>query len=171
MYTWPDAARLNVFECEPMSKNALADTSPTVVVFLMRTDTAHTVTLRKKQISEDVREVFDLFDFWDGRDGLIGAEKVGDLLRCLGLNPTKSLVKKMGGTEKPGEKQFSFEEFLPIVKSILKVDDIGTFREFSEAFKSFDREGMGFITAGEMNYMLTSMDFIKKVMKGHTWKK
>ncbi|XP_052785048.1 myosin, essential light chain, adductor muscle-like isoform X1 [Mya arenaria] len=149
---------------------------------------------------EDVREVFDLFDFWDGRDGLIGAEKVGDLLRCLGLNPTKSLVKKMGGTEKPGEKQFSFEEFLPIVKSILKVDDIGTFREFSEAFKSFDREGMGFITAGEMNYMLTSMgerltdeetdaimhdtdttpdidgnlkyeDFIKKVMKGHTWKK
>jgi len=57
----------------------------------------------------------------------------------------------------PGEKQFSFEEFLPIVKSLLKVEDIGTFAEFCEAFKSFDREGMGYITAGEMNYMLTAM--------------
>ena len=49
-----------------------------------------------------MREVFDLFDFWDGRDGLIGAEKVGDLLRCLGLNPTEALIKKHGGTTKPG---------------------------------------------------------------------
>jgi len=49
-----------------------------------------------------VREVFDLFDFWDGRDGLIGAEKVGDLLRCLDFNPTLSVVKKHGGTDKPG---------------------------------------------------------------------
>mgnify|MGYP000051834331 CR=1 FL=1 len=50
----------------------------------------------------DVREVFDLFDFWDGRDGLIGAEKVGDLLRCLGFNPTVSVVKTHGGTDRPG---------------------------------------------------------------------
>ena len=56
-----------------------------------------------------------------------------------------------------GEKQFSFEEFLPIVKSILKIEDTGTYAEFCEAFKSFDREGMGFITAGEMNYMLSAM--------------
>ena len=51
----------------------------------------------------DVREVFDLFDFWDGRDGLIGAEKVGDLCRCLGLNPTQSLILKNGGTQKVGQ--------------------------------------------------------------------
>lgn len=149
---------------------------------------------------EDVREVFDLFDFWDGRDGLIGAEKVGDLLRCLGFNPTQAVVKKHGGTEKPGEKQFSFEEFLPIVKSMIKIEDTGTYAEFCEAFKSFDREGMGYITAAEMNYMLSAMgerltdaetdaimtdtdtqpdydgnmkyeEFIKKVMRGHEWKK
>jgi len=142
-----------------------------------------------------VREVFDLFDFWDGRDGLIGAEKVGDLLRCLGLNPTISVIHKHGGTDKPGEKQFSFEEFLPIIKSILKIEDIGTYAEFCEAFKSFDREGQGYVTAAECNYMLTAMgerlsdtdmdhimvdtdtspdldgnlkyeEFIKKVMKG-----
>ena len=54
-------------------------------------------------IFSDVREVFDLFDFWDGRDGLIGAEKVGDLCRCLGLNPTLALIKKNGGTTKVGQ--------------------------------------------------------------------
>uniref|UniRef100_A0A8W8J0Y1 EF-hand domain-containing protein n=1 Tax=Magallana gigas TaxID=29159 RepID=A0A8W8J0Y1_MAGGI len=43
---------------------------------------------------EDMKEVFDLFDFWDGRDGLIDAVKVGDLLRCCGLNPTNALIYK-----------------------------------------------------------------------------
>jgi len=51
---------------------------------------------------EDVREVFDLFDFWDGRDGLVDGAKIGDLLRCAGLNPTNALVLKNGGTEKFG---------------------------------------------------------------------
>lgn len=49
-----------------------------------------------------MKEVFDLFDFWDGRDGLIDAVKVGDLLRCCGLNPTNALIYKNGGTKKSG---------------------------------------------------------------------
>ncbi len=53
-------------------------------------------------IVSDIREVFDLFDFWDGRDGLVDAAKVGDLLRCIGLNPTNALIKKNGGAEKFG---------------------------------------------------------------------
>ena len=50
-----------------------------------------------------MREVFDLFDFWDGRDGLIDAVKVGDLLRCCGFNPTNALVYKNGGTRRSGK--------------------------------------------------------------------
>ena len=50
----------------------------------------------------DVREVFDLFDFWDGRDGLVDGAKVGDLLRCCSLNPTNKLVFDNGGTKKLG---------------------------------------------------------------------
>ncbi len=46
--------------------------------------------------------MFDLFDFWDGRDGLVDAAKIGDLLRCTGLNPTNALIKRHGGTEKFG---------------------------------------------------------------------
>jgi len=50
----------------------------------------------------DVREVFDLFDFWDGRDGLVDGFKVGDFLRCCGLNPTQALVFSNGGMKKLG---------------------------------------------------------------------
>merc|ERR1712142_66755 len=65
---------------------------------------------------DDVRDVFDLFDFWDGRDGLIDAVKVGDLLRCVELNPTENLVTGWGGTTVMGQKQYSYEEFLAIYK-------------------------------------------------------
>jgi len=50
----------------------------------------------------DVRDVFDLFDFWDGRDGLVDGFKVGDFLRCCGLNPTVSQVSSNGGMKKLG---------------------------------------------------------------------
>jgi len=49
---------------------------------------------------EDCKEVFDLFDFWDGRDGLVDAAKVGDFLRSLGLNPTEEIIQKNGGCKK-----------------------------------------------------------------------
>ena len=51
----------------------------------------------------DCKEVFDLFDFWDGRDGLVDAAKVGDFLRSLGLNPTEEQILKSGGCKKMGE--------------------------------------------------------------------
>ena len=50
----------------------------------------------------DVRDVFDLFDFWDGRDGLVDGFKVGDFLRCCGLNPTQAVVYSNGGMKKLG---------------------------------------------------------------------
>ena len=49
-----------------------------------------------------MREVFDLFDFWDGRDGLVDGAKVGDLLRCCQVNPTNKVVFDHGGTKKLG---------------------------------------------------------------------
>jgi len=148
---------------------------------------------------EDVREVFDLFDFWDGRDGLVDGAKIGDLLRCAGLNPTNALVLKNGGTEKFGEKQYKFEEILPIFKAVSDETDTGTFADFMEAFKTFDREGQGFVAAAELRHVLTSLgerlsdadvdsilkftgteedldgnikyeEFIKKVMAGPTGK-
>jgi len=106
---------------------------------------------------EDVKEVFDLFDFWDGRDGLVDGAKIGDLLRCTGLNPTQAIVYKNGGTKKFGEKQYKFEEILPIYKAVTAEPDTGTFADFMEAFKTFDREGQGFMTMAEMRHVLHNL--------------
>lgn len=54
-------------------------------------------------------------------------------------------------------ENYSFEEFIPIVKQIAKETDTGTLQDFMEAFKSFDREGMGYISLAEMRHMLTAM--------------
>ena len=51
----------------------------------------------------DVKEVFDLFDFWDGRDGLVDGAKIGDVMRCIGLNPTNKQILENGGTKKFGQ--------------------------------------------------------------------
>jgi len=106
---------------------------------------------------EDVKEVFDLFDFWDGRDGEVDGSKVADLLRCAGLNPTNALVIANGGCEKFGEKQYKFEEILPIYSAVAKETDTGTFADFMEAFKTFDREGQGFISSAEFRHVVGNL--------------
>ena len=50
----------------------------------------------------EAKEVFDLFDFWDGRDGLVDGVKLGEFLRCCNMNPTQEIVYKHGGTKKLG---------------------------------------------------------------------
>lgn len=47
--------------------------------------------------------MFELFDFWDGRDAEVDASKIGDVIRCVGLNPTLEIVRKNGGTDKMGK--------------------------------------------------------------------
>jgi len=56
-----------------------------------------------------------------------------------------------------GEKQYKFEEILPIYKQVSADSEAGTFADFMEAFKTFDREGQGFINAAELRHVLTSL--------------
>ena len=56
-----------------------------------------------------------------------------------------------------GEKQYKFEEILPIFKAVSDETDTGTFADFMEAFKTFDREGQGFVAAAELRHVLTSL--------------
>lgn len=112
--------------------------------------------LSKSEV-EDFREVFDLFDFWDGRDGEVDSAKVGDVVRCLGMNPTVEMSVKHGGARKFGEKNYKFEELLAIYQAISKEKEFGTIADFVEGFKTFDREGQGFVSLAEIRHILTAM--------------
>jgi len=58
-----------------------------------------------------------------------------------------------------GEKSYKFEEILPIFKAVSSNPDNnpGTLAEFLEAFKTFDREGQGYINGAELRHMLKSL--------------
>jgi len=56
-----------------------------------------------------------------------------------------------------GEKQYKFEEILPIYSAVAKETDTGTFADFMEAFKTFDREGQGFISSAEFRHVIGNL--------------
>nr|VZI50524.1 unnamed protein product [Spirometra erinaceieuropaei] len=105
---------------------------------------------------DDIREVFDLFDFWDGRDGMVDASKVPDLLRCTGINPTNSICLKNGACKNPGEIQYKFEEFLSVYQAILRDRPNVTKAMFTELFRTFDRESQGLIDAAQLRAVLVT---------------
>ncbi|XP_064615696.1 myosin, essential light chain, adductor muscle-like [Liolophura sinensis] len=115
------------------------------------------------QISDEeldhLEDAFDLLDFWDGRDGLIDAAKVGDLLRCVGFNPTNRTVHQVGGASEMGEGHYNFDDILTIYNNTkARTNHHGDAEngDIREAFRSFDREGRGFISMAELRLMLTS---------------
>jgi len=106
---------------------------------------------------EDVKEVFELFDFWDGRDGEVDGFKVGDVCRCLAVFPTNALVEKHGGQQKMGQKSYKFNEILSMYEKIIEENEQGTFADYMEAFKTFDREGQGYISGAELRHVLSAL--------------
>jgi len=56
--------------------------------------------------------VFDLFDFWDGRDGMVDGAKIGDVMRCIGLNPTNKMILNNGGCTKLGLRRLAINNKL-----------------------------------------------------------
>ena len=69
--------------------------------------------------------------------------KVGDLIRGLGFKPTNKDVAGVLGNPKKEEmntKTCNFDEFLGYVKSIAETQQEGTFEDFVEGLRVFDKE-------------------------------
>lgn len=105
----------------------------------------------------DKKEVFNLFD--DVGDGKIDAVQIGTLARALGLKPTQAQVTKAAGAEykRAGEKRFSLEEFLPIYEQLQKEKEVGTFADFMEGLRVFDKEECGKIMVAELRHALLAL--------------
>jgi len=114
-------------------------------------------TLSRDEI-EEVKDVFDVFTyFWGDKDGNLDAFKTGDMLYCLGFNPTQEVIMKNGGAKDKNEKTHKIEDFLEVYANVSKLEDAGTFNDFNEAFKTFDREGQGFISSAELRHVLEAL--------------
>ena len=83
---------------------------------------------------------------------------LGDVLRGLNCSPTLKTIEELGGTKKKGEKFIKLEEFYPVyskVKASLK--DMGSFEDFVECCKLYDKQENGTMMLGELEHILLNL--------------
>merc|ERR1711893_179560 len=98
---------------------------------------------------ERARFAFDIYDF-EGK-ARMDLFYLGDVLR--GLN----LIEKLGGTKKKGEKFLKLEEFYPIYRDVKNSKDTGSFEDFIECLKLYDKLENGTMMLGELEHILLSL--------------
>ncbi|KAG8225924.1 hypothetical protein J437_LFUL005960, partial [Ladona fulva] len=107
---------------------------------------------------------FSIYDF-EGK-GTIDAFYIGDVLRALNLNPTLAIIEKMGGTKKKNEKKVKLDEFLPIYSQVKKEKESGSYEDFLECLKLYDKAENGLMLQAELSHTLMSLAFLQKMVAG-----
>ena len=129
---------------------------------------------------ERARFAFDIYDF-EGK-ARMDLFYLGDCLRGLNLNPTLKMIEKLGGTKKKGEKFLKLEEvtrlssrvetktvyfqFYPVYKEVKNSKDTGSFEDFIECLKLYDKLENGTMMLGELEHILLSLGKLKYHWQG-----
>jgi len=102
--------------------------------------------------STNYREAFQLYD--KRGNGRVTRDSLGDLLRACGQNPTLAeiadLERNVGG-------EFDFETFSKILNRPGGFREPADVSDYIRGFQVFDKEGTGFIGAGQVKYLLMNM--------------
>ncbi|PIA45097.1 hypothetical protein AQUCO_01700557v1 [Aquilegia coerulea] len=109
--------------------------------------------LTEEQIIE-FEEAFHLFDK-DG-DGCITIDELATVIRSLDQNPTEEeLLDMINEVDVDGNGTIEFEEFLNLMAKKMKETDAD--EELKEAFKVFDKDQNGYISATELRHVMINL--------------
>ncbi|KAG2467128.1 calmodulin-like [Polypterus senegalus] len=109
--------------------------------------------LPPEQIAE-FREAFALFDK-DG-DGTITSKELGTVMRALGQNPSEAELQDMiNEVDADSNGIVDFTEFLTLM--VKRIKDMDSEEEIREAFKVFDKDGNGSISAEELHLVMKNL--------------
>ena len=90
------------------------------------------------------------------KDGKILPDHLGTVIRCLGQNPTEAQLRDMKNeVDAESKGTIEFHEFLTMMQR--QKDYVDSEDEVMEAFRVFDKNGAGFVSAAELRGILTSL--------------
>ena len=103
---------------------------------------------------EQCREIFNLYD--KDKDGTIDSRELGDIMRSLGTYPSYEEINEMlKEVDTDNSGKIDFEEFLELFNK--KINELDTEEDYIEAFKTFDKDNSGLITAKNLVHVMASL--------------
>lgn len=100
------------------------------------------------------KEVFSVFD--KKGEGTIKTKYLKNVLKCLGQKPSHQDIDGMlNEIHLGGKKEIGFDDFLTLVTK--KMKQANEADKFREVFRMFDKEEKGFISACDLQYVMTNL--------------